>query len=493
MSNYKKQTSSSKNQKSSKSQKSSGKPQDSSGKKSNNHYSKKPNNIGYYQKQKTQVKAVCQYLNNEGKGIIKDDKKSIPIDYLLPGEEALVEYQQKGHYFDTKILSLIQKSKKRISPPCPYYYSCGGCQLQHLNYEAQLEYKLNTVKALLKPYYPVDSIISMDDPSHYRNKSITTFGRKNKQAVAGFYKPYSHDLVSIDNCLIQDKVVSPIIATIKDLIKQYKIQIFDEDTEKGFLRHVLIRTGYYSNDVMVVFVVTDKIFPSKNNFVKIITEKHPEISTIVMNLNSRQTSAVLSTKEFVLYGDGYIHDNLCGLTFRMASQSFYQINPIQTEKMYNLAIEYADIKSTDVVLDTYSGIGTISLIAAKKAQNVYGVEVNKAAVQNAIENAKLNHINNVRFVEADATHAMIEMAKEEFKVDVLFMDPPREGSTPEFIKAALELKPRTIVYISCNPETQARDLKLLTKKYKVEKAKAVDMFPHTNHVETVVKLQHQNP
>lgn len=436
-----------------------------------------------------QFKGQCSHLDNEGRGVMTYKGESIPVSYVLPGEQAMISATKHGKYYETRIQSIMEKSNQRVQAPCPYFYECGGCQLQHMAYASQLAFKQSQVQKLMKAYGQCLPIIGMEDPWYYRNKITATFKNQGKTVLSGFYKAFSHDVVAIENCMIQEKVADPILATIRQLCKQYKIQIYNEDTKNGFLRHVMIRTGHKTGEVMVVFVVADKIFPSKNNLMKALLSAHPEINTVVMNINNRSTSVVLGQQEIILHGNGTIRDELCGMSFLISSQSFYQINPVQTEKLYNAALDFADIKKDEVVLDTYSGIGTIALLAAQHADEVYGVEINKSAVENAIKNAKLNHIKHVRFVEDDATNAMVQMAKERFKVDVLFMDPPRDGSTPQFLDAALKLRPKKIVYISCNPETQARDLKHLIKKYKVEKIQPVDMFAHTGHVESVCLLK----
>jgi 23S rRNA (uracil1939-C5)-methyltransferase len=430
----------------------------------------------------------CNQLDSEGKGIVKFHGKKLSVENLLPGEEAVVEFTKYKTRIDGKVKLITKKSKQRVEPKCQLFGLCGGCQLQHMSYDLQLDFMKNQVTQLMKPFGHVDQIIGMDHPWDYRNKITSSYARHGKKIVSGFYKAYSHDIVPVEECYIQNPVADPILNTIKELVKKFKMQVYQEDRRQGLLRHVLIRTGYHSEETMVVFVLAQKVFPGKNKFIKELTKLHPEITTILMNYNDKKTSIVLGKMDQVLYGDGFIEDTLCGLRFKMSPQSFFQINPIQTEKLYQLAMEYADIKKDEIVLDTYSGIGTISLVAAQKAHKVYGVEINKSAVHNAITNAKLNKIKNTRFVHADATEAMVEMARDQFHIDVLFMDPPREGSTPAFLKAALKLKPKKIVYISCNPETQARDLLVLKNKYTVEKISAVDMFPHTTHVETVVKL-----
>ena len=300
----------------------------------------------------------------------------------------------------------------------------------------------------------------------------------------------SHRVVPVETCRIEDQKADEIIGTIRGMLKSFKIRTYDEDTGYGLLRHVLVKRGFATGQIMVVLVTASPVFPSKNNFVKALRQKHPEITTIVQNINGRGTSAVLGKQEQVLYGKGYIEDSLMGLKFRISARSFYQINPVQTEVLYGKALELAGLKGKETVIDAYCGIGTIGLLAAKKAGNVIGVELNPDAVRDAIGNAKGNKITNARFFSGDAGEFMIDMADQEEKADVVFMDPPRSGSTEAFLDAVARLAPKTVVYISCGPETQARDVKYLLKKgYRAEGAWPVDMFPMTDEIENICLLK----
>jgi len=293
----------------------------------------------------------------------------------------------------------------------------------------------------------------------------------------------------VETCLIENKKADEIIGTIRELLPSFKMKVFDEDTGYGFLRHVLVRTAHATGEIMVVLITASPVFPSKNNFVKALRKVHPEITTVVQNVNGRDTSMVLGEKEHVLYGPGFIVDVLCGKKFRISSKSFYQINPVQTEKLYNLAIEAAGLTGKETVVDAYCGIGTIGIVAASAAKEVIGVELNRDAVRDAVTNAKVNGEKNIRFYNNDAGKFMVQMASQNAHADVVFMDPPRSGSTEEFMDAVAILNPDRVVYVSCNPETLARDLAYFKKKgYRAEKAWAVDQFPATSHVETVVLL-----
>ena len=376
---------------------------------------------------------------------------------------------------------------------CPLYKKCGGCQLQNLSYAEQLGFKQRKTERLLGEFGRVEPIIGMAEPYHYRNKVQAAFATaRNGKIISGVYQSGTHSIVCVDSCLTEDRKADEIIVSVRNMLRSFKIQPYDERSGSGTLRHVLVKRGFKTNQIMVVLVTAGPIFPAKNNFVKALRKEHPDITTIVHNINPYQTSLVLGERENVLYGTGKIEDELCGLTFRISPRSFYQINPAQTEVLYNTAMEYADMSGREKVIDAYCGIGTIGLVASKRAGEVIGVELNRDAVHDAIANAKRNGIKNVRFFCDDAGEFMLGMAQDGEKADIVFMDPPRAGSDECFLSSLVTLAPKKIVYISCNPETQQRDLRFLTKRgYKVEKVQPVDMFPHTNHIETVVLLSHK--
>ena len=373
---------------------------------------------------------------------------------------------------------------------CPLAKKCGGCQLQNMTYERQLRWKQARCEILLKKFGKVEKIIGMKNPYHYRNKVQAAFGRtKNGKIISGVYQSGSHRIVSVDSCMTEDEIADKIIVDIRNMLPSFKIWTYDEDRGTGFLRHVLVKRGFSSGEVMVVIVGASGYFPMKKKFTAELLRKHPEITTVVLNINPKDTNLVLGDKEEILFGNGYIEDTLCGCVFRISPKSFYQINPVQTEKLYGKAMELAKLDKNTTVLDAYCGIGTIGLVAAKTAGNVIGVELNPDAVKDAISNCKRNGMKNARFYCADAGDFMQELAANGEKFDVVFMDPPRSGSSKKFIDSLAAASPETVVYISCNPETLARDLNMLTHKgYKVKKICPVDMFPHTNHIECVVLL-----
>ena len=385
--------------------------------------------------------------------------------------------------------SNIYDEKKRVIN-CESAEKCGSCAYAGMKYDNELKIKQGYVDKLFKDICPVDKITGMYRPVHYRNKVHAVVGEdKNGNIITGTYEENSHNIVPVSDCLLEDSQCSSIIATLRDLFKSFKYKPYNEDKGTGFIRHILLRKGFSTKEIMLVIVTAGVAFPSKNNFLKALCEKHPEITTIVQNINDRRTSMVLGKRNIVLKGKGYIEDVLCGCRFRISPTSFYQINHQQTEKLYKKAIQLADISKNDTVIDAYCGIGTIGIVASKKAGKVIGVELNSEAVSDAKINASINNIKNVTFVNADAGDFLVEYAKNA-KADVVIMDPPRSGSTPEFLNSLLKIKPDRIVYISCGPDTQARDIKVLVKGgYKVTACQPFDLFPHTEHVENVILLK----
>lgn len=429
----------------------------------------------------------------------------------------------------------LNKPAERADAVCPYAKKCGGCDYQGMPYEKQLKEKQAYVQKQVGSFCKVLPILGMDEPYHYRNKVHAVFdiekkrgsrpgvrgngkaangkqgnGRNGRLAakpapggiISGVYKAGTHEVINIDACQIEDELSGAIIRDIRGLLHSFKIKTYDEDTGYGLLRHVLVRRGFHSGEVMVVLVLGSPVLPSKNHFVKALRELHPEISTVIVNVNDKRTSMVLGDKESVIYGKGYIEDTLCGCTFRISPKSFYQVNPVQTELLYGKAIAYAALTGNETVVDAYCGTGTIGIIAAKAAKKVIGVELNRDAVRDAVKNAKCNNVKNIEFYNADAGQFMVEMAEYRAdakrgeksgadEVDVVFMDPPRAGSDEAFLSSVVTLAPKRVVYVSCNPETLARDLLYLTKHgYRAQECQPVDMFPWTKHVECVIMMQY---
>lgn len=440
-------------------------------------------------------KGICTDLSFEGKGVVKTLYGVCFVDGLFPGEEAEIEieYKRAGSFFG-KVRRLITKSPDRIQPLCGVCTACGGCQFQQLSYPAQLKYKQNKVFNALKRHLDkeIDVLpcIGMDEPYHYRNKIQVPIGRDpHGHIVSGFYRSGTHKIIPIETCYIEDKRASKIIKVIKDLMKEFKYSPYDEDTRRGLIRHVLVRTSYHYDEIMVTIVTNQDEFKGKNNFVKELIKRCPKIKCVVQNINTRDTNVILGEKERVLYGSGEIKDSILGVDFLISSKSFFQVNPIQVEKLYQTAIDFADLSKDDIVFDAYCGIGTIGLIASKKVKEVVGVEIVKEAIFDAKKNAKLNQIENATFICNDASDAIERFAQSKKVFDCVFVDPPRKGLDEKFVNSLLETKPKKIIYVSCEPETLARDLTLLSKSYEIKKVQPVDMFPMTHHVETVACLR----
>ena len=412
-----------------------------------------------------------------------------------PAKEVKASVRQRGEKSITseKTAKPAKVAKPSATSACRIDKKCGGCVYLRHTYEEQLAIKEKQVRCLMEGIAKVRPVTGMENPYHYRNKVNAAFQRKRDgKIVSGIYEEGTHNVIPVSSCLIEDQKADEIIGTIRRLALSFKVRIYDEDHGSGLLRHVMIRRGHVSGQVLVILVVASPVFPSKNNFVKALRAAHPEITSVVLNVNDKQTSMVLGSRNITLYGKGYIEDILCGCRFRISPSSFYQINSVQTEKLYGKAIELAELTGEETVFDAYCGIGTIGITASADAGRVIGVELNKDAVRDAAINAKLNDIPNIRFYADDAGRFLTEMAARGEKADVLFMDPPRSGSTEVFMKAAFEMEPSRIVYVSCDPETMARDLRYLRKNYNVGEIWPFDMFPWTRSIECVTVLKRKN-
>ena len=429
-----------------------------------------------------------------------DDEDEDGDEYVIATEEDIRQaqelYREKGRPERHEQHERSERRETAGNPTrCPAAKKCSGCQMQNLSYEDGLRWKQAQVKKLLGGFGHIQPIIDMDDPTHYRNKVQVAFGMtRNHRIISGVWQSREQRIAAVDHCMIEDRTASEIAITIRKLLAAFKMTAWTPENG-GFLRHILIRRGFATGQIMVVLVAGTPIFPSKKNFTAALLRAHPEITTVVFTVNESETNLLLGKREEVLYGNGYIEDTLCGLTFRISPKSFYQVNPVQTEVLYRTALEYAGLTGKERVLDAYCGIGTIGLAAAGNAGQVLGVEVNPDAVADAEKNAVRNGIGNAEFVCADAGEYMTELAEMGEKVDVLFMDPPRAGADWAFLQAALTCAPEKIVYISCNPETQARDLGVLTAKkgYRVTRMQPVDMFPWTHHAENIALLEKVQP
>lgn len=389
---------------------------------------------------------------------------------------------------------------------CPIDGRCGGCTLLSVSYDRQLRSKQAEMEALFADLLDDDarirSIVGMKDPRHYRNKVVPPYvgvydkKARRRRVLCGMYERGTHRVIDSRECLIENQEAKRIILAIRDLMPKFGIAPYDEDADTGFLRHVQVRVGHASGEVMATLVTREDTFPASKAFVRALIKKHPSITTVVQNVNTRQTNVIMGDKERTLYGPGFILDSLCGLSFRISSKSFYQVNVEQTEALYTRAVEMARLTGTETVMDAYCGTGTIGLVAARGvsggpgAARVIGVEERPDAVADARNNARHNGIAAAEFVADDAGAFMRTLAARGEELDVLLMDPPRSGSTPDFLKAACTLAPHRIVYISCNPKTQARDAEyLVAHGYRIDEMQPVDMFPHTPHTENILSFE----
>ena len=442
------------------------------------------------------TRVICNDLDDFGRGIVHIDDKTVFVDDLLPGEEAEVAtYYEYGRLKDAKVEKRFTTSQDRVKPLCKNFPECGGCQLMHLSYEKQLEYKTRKVHDLLHKFASIDidvlPTIGLENPTRFRNKVQKPVRRDSKnpnRIVCGFYKKGTHDLVPIKDCIIETELSNKISNVLIKLIIKYDYRPYDEDRQTGSIRHLLIKTSG-ENKALVTLVSVTKKLPNIEEFSKELVTICPEVVGVVININKEKTNVILGNYDVSVYGQDHISDTIFQNRFLISPQSFYQTNSRQIEVLYGKAIEFAELKETDTVLDAYCGTGTIGLSFAKKVHGVTGVEINRNAIKDAIKNSLINDIHNAHFERDDATDFMMNTNQ---KFDVIIMDPPRKGSTLEFIQACKRINPRTIVYVSCDPVTLARDLGLFKPEFEVKKVQPVDMFPMSSHVETVVLLSRKN-
>lgn len=432
----------------------------------------------------------------EGEGIAKIDGFTIFIPNAIKGEKVkiLIVKVLKSHSFG-KILDIIDKSDKRVECDCETYKRCGGCNMRHIEYEETLIMKRNSVQALvnktLKNKIQVKNTIGMENPLHYRNKAQYPIGmNKENKPVIGVFARRSHDIIPINNCLIQKPISEQIAKFILEYITKNNISVYDEKSGKGIFRHLVIKVGVKTNEIMCILVINAHSFKNENKLVEELVKKFPNIKTIVKNINTKNTNVIMGKENIVLYGDGYIKDILGDYTFKISPQSFYQVNPLQAEKLYNLGVEAAKITKNDIVFDLYCGIGTISLFMAKYAKKVYGVEIVEQAIKDAKENAKNNNIENTEFIAGDTEIVLDDLINNKKIIpDVVMVDPPRKGLDNRTIENINKIKPNRVIYISCNPATLIRDLAKFEENYEIKSIQPVDMFPFTSNVECVAVLQ----
>lgn len=435
-------------------------------------------------------------LGNHGEGIGKIDNFTLFIKNALPGEtiKALVTKVNKSYGYG-KLIEIIEKSPYRVEPKCPVAGKCGGCTLQHLSYDKQLVAKQNKVLQNIQRIggfenIKVEPVIGMDEPYHYRNKAQYPVNCNKNGVNIGFYSLGSHNIINFDDCIIGSKHNKEILQAIRSFIEQNNISVYNEETGKGIIRHILIREGYYTNEIIVCLVLNTKSFKYKKQFINSMI-KIESIESIVLNYNTKKSNVILGDKFETIWGNDYIIDKIGDLKFKISPVSFFQVNPVQTYKLYSKALEFAELKNNEIVIDAYCGIGSISLFLAQKAKKVYGIEIVKTAIDNAIENAKCNNITNAEFFVGKSEDIVPQLYKEQgIQPDVMVVDPPRKGCEASLLNLMLDMKPKRIVYVSCDSATLARDLKILchTNEYKIEKVQPVDMFPQSYHIETVVLL-----
>ncbi|MCI8760339.1 MAG: 23S rRNA (uracil(1939)-C(5))-methyltransferase RlmD [Clostridia bacterium] len=440
---------------------------------------------------------IVEIIDNgfEGEGIAKIDSFTVFVPNALKGEKIriLIVKVLTSHAFG-KILEIIIPSKVRVETDCKTYQRCGGCNLRHVQYEETLKIKQNAVQSLLnktlKSNVKIDSILGMKNPYNYRNKAQYPIGiGKNRQPVMGVFANRTHEIIPIHNCLIQDKKTEEIAKFIFDYIVKNKISIYNEKTGKGLIRHIVTKIGKKTSQIMCILVINGREIPKEKELVAEIISYFPKVRTIVKNINTKNTNVILGQENVNLYGDGYIEDKLGEYTFKISPLSFYQVNPIQAEQLYQLGVDMAEITKEDVVFDLYCGIGSISLFMSQYAKKVYGIEIIKEAVEMAKENAKLNQIHNVKFIDGDVKEIFDELIhKNNIIPNIILVDPPRRGLDNNTINNFFEIKPKRLVYISCNPATLARDLHKLEELYDIKNIRLVDMFPFTSHVEVVSVL-----
>lgn len=435
----------------------------------------------------------------QGEGIAKIDGITVFIPNVIKGEKVKIKILKvtSSHSFG-KALEVIEKSENREREDCNTYNRCGGCAMRHMNYETTLEIKKNSVKSTLKKALgrevQISEVISMESPYNYRNKLQYPVGiSEDGNPTMGVFAERSHKIISTRECKIQDKLSEKIANDIFEFIYKNNISVYNEKTCKGSIRHIVIRVGKKTNEVMVILVTNTEKIEKITDLVNKITSKYSEIKTVVKNVNGKNTNVILGNKNEILYGNGYIYDYLGEYKFKISPMSFYQVNPVQTEKLYSKAIEYAKLSGEETVFDLYCGIGTIGIFASKNIKKLYGIETIPEAIEDAKENAKLNNVENAEFFVGDVEEKLPKFIKESnIKPDVVFVDPPRKGCEKTALETLLKIMPDKIVYISCNPATLGRDLKILEEKYELKDVAICDMFPFTHHVETVTLLTLKN-
>jgi 23S rRNA (uracil1939-C5)-methyltransferase len=439
-------------------------------------------------------------LTHEGAAVAKVEGYPIFVQGGLPGEKAKIKVLKanKGYGFG-KLEEIVERSHFRVEVPTSEEHKYGGCQLQHISYEGQLKYKENQVRQVLTRIGKLEEVnvhpvLGMEHPWHYRNKAQVPVGLKNGKLVAGFFKPRSHEIVDTKESLIQIEEINEAVQTVKEIAIKLGITAYQEDTHKGVLRHIMARYGKETGELMVVIITRMNNFKQKEQLVEEIVARLPKVKSIVHNINGKRTNVIMGDVSNVLWGSDVIYDSIGGIKFAISARSFYQVNPVQTKVLYEKALEFAGLTGEETVIDAYCGIGTISLFLAQKAKKVYGVEIVNEAIEDAQRNAELNEITNVEFAVGSAEIVIPQWYEDGIKADVLVVDPPRKGCDEALLQTIIEMKPKKVVYVSCNPGTLARDLRILEDGgYKTVEVQPVDMFPQTTHVECCSLLVLKDP
>src|SRR5690625_440585 len=443
------------------------------------------------------VQLTIEDLTHEGNGVGKVDGYPIFIPLGLPGEKAdikVIKVNKRLAY--GKLLHVHESSQERVTAPCNVYYKCGGCQLQHMSYDMQLEMKQNQVKNVMQkvahlPDVTVHPVLGMEDPWRYRNKIQIPVGEKDGELITGFYQQRSHRIIEdMETCVIQDELGDNIVEAVRKIGTELGIRAYDEQAHRGEIRNIIVRTAYTTNEAMLVLVTRTEELTKQAQLIEKVTQQFPEIKSIIHNVNSQKTNVILGKKSHTIYGADYIYDTIGDLEFGISAHSFYQVNPVQTIKLYDTALKYANVGTNDVVIDAYCGIGTISLFLAQQAKKVYGVEIVPQAIDDAKANAKRNNMDNTEFVVGEAEKIMPWWTKQGLRPDVIVVDPPRKGSDASLLEALIAMDPKRIVYVSCNPSILARDLRILEDGgYRTQEVQPVDMFSQTSHVEAIALIQ----
>ena len=431
----------------------------------------------------------------DGEGIAKIDDFTIFINGAIKGEKCkiLIVKVNKSFAF-AKLIEVIKKSENRVDSDCSTYKRCGGCSLRHIKYNETLNLKRDMVQNLvnktLDNKIKVNNVIGMDNPYHYRNKLQYPVGLDKKgNPTIGVFAKRTHEIIEVGNCLIQNKEAEKVAKEVFKFIKENNTPVYNEVTRQGAIRHIIVKIGIKTNEMMCVIVSNKEKFDKEKELVEYITSKFPNVKTVIKNINDKNTNVILGNKNVMLYGDGYIYDKLGDYTFKISANSFYQTNPIQTEKLYNKAIEFAKLDKEDILCDLYCGIGTIGIFSSNKVKKVYGIEIVEEAIEMAKENSKINNIDNIEFIAGDVEKVFKELVEEQnVKPTAIIVDPPRRGLDKNTINEIINLNVLKLVYVSCNPATLVRDLKHLESKYNVKEIQPIDMFPFTTHVECVVAM-----